>query len=150
MLTQSTHAGEVLVPRPDPEGPVGASVPEDHALGDRVAVDKPFVPLLLKARRVPALLHHLDGHLRHGELVPVGHLGRLRAQEGIERCVGWTKTFRWSFSVQNYCGHKTPIKETGFTRTVRVIGPTISAALVMVMFPVSSSIWKMFPSFPVD
>lgn len=36
----------------------------------------------------------------------------------------------------------------GFTRTVRAIGPAMSAALVMVMFPVSSSIWKMFPSFP--
>lgn len=35
-----------------------------------------------------------------------------------------------------------------FTRTVRVIGPMMSAALVMVMFPVSSSIWKIFPSFP--
>lgn len=35
-----------------------------------------------------------------------------------------------------------------FTRTVRVIGPTISAALAMLMFPVSSSIWNMFPSFP--
>lgn len=37
-----------------------------------------------------------------------------------------------------------------FTRMVRVIGPAISAALAMEMFPVSSSIWKIFPSFPED
>lgn len=76
-----THSGEVLVPSSDPEGPVGASVSEDHALRDRVAVDKSFVSLLLKARRVPALLHHLDGHLRHSELIPVGHLRRLMCRQ---------------------------------------------------------------------
>lgn len=70
----NTHSGEVLVLSSDPEGPVGASVSEDHALRDRVAVDKSFVSLPLKARRVPALLHHVDGHLRHRELIPVGHL----------------------------------------------------------------------------
>lgn len=43
---------------------------------------------------------------------------------------------------------RTTRKRRSFTRTVRVIGPTMSAAFVMVMFPVSSSIWKMFPSFP--
>lgn len=71
---KSTHDGKVLVPGSDPEGPVGAPVSEDHALGDGVAVDESFVSFLLEARRVPALLHHLDDHLRHGKLIPVGHL----------------------------------------------------------------------------
>ncbi len=71
------HSSKVLISSSDPERPVGASVSEDHALRNRVAVDKSFVSLLLKTRRVPALLHHLDGHLRHCKLIPVGHLGCL-------------------------------------------------------------------------
>lgn len=69
-----THVGEVFVPGSDPEGPVAAPVSEDHALGDGVAVDEALVSLLLEARRVPAPLHHFDGHLGDCELVPVGHL----------------------------------------------------------------------------
>ena len=78
LRTRRAHGGEVLVPGPDPEGPVGAPVPEDHALRDGVTVDESFVSLLLKARRVPAPLHHLHGHLSHSKLVPVGHLRRLK------------------------------------------------------------------------
>lgn len=73
-VESETHAGEVFVPSSDPEGSVGGPVSEDHALGDGVAVDEALVSILLKARRVPAPLHHLDGHLRDCELVPVGHL----------------------------------------------------------------------------
>lgn len=72
-----THCGEILITGTDPEGPVGAPVSQNHALRDGVAVDEPFVSLPLKARRVPAPLHHLDRHLCHGELIPVGHLQRL-------------------------------------------------------------------------
>lgn len=76
--SERTHGGKVLILSPDPEGPVGAPVSENHALGNRVTVDESFVTLLLKARWVPALLHHLDGHLCHSKLVSVGHLGRLK------------------------------------------------------------------------
>lgn len=69
-----THVSEVLVPSPDPERAVGAPVPEDHALGDGVAVDEALVSILLKARGVAAPLHHLDGHLSDRELIPVAHL----------------------------------------------------------------------------
>lgn len=71
---KKTHTREVFVPSSDPEGPVGASVSEDHALRDGVAVDETLVSILLKARRVPAPLHHLDCHLSDCELIPVGHL----------------------------------------------------------------------------
>lgn len=70
----NTHRCEVLVPSSNPEGPVGASVSEDHALGDGVAVDESLISILLKPWRVPAPLHHLDCHLCHRELIPVGHL----------------------------------------------------------------------------
>lgn len=46
--------------------------------------------------------------------------------------------------------HTTKLYLFIITRMVRKIGPTISAALIIVMFPVSSSIWKIFPSFPDD
>jgi len=69
-----THTGEVLVTSPDPEGSVGASVSEDHALWYGVAVDESLISLFLKARRVPALLHHFNGHLCHCKLISVGHL----------------------------------------------------------------------------
>lgn len=71
---KKTHASKVFVPSSDPEGPVGAPVSEDHALGDGIAVDETLVSILLEARRVPAPLHHLDRHLSDGELIPVGHL----------------------------------------------------------------------------
>lgn len=72
-----TYTCEVFVACSDPEGSVGGPVSEYHALWDGVAVDESLESLFLKARRVPALLHHLYGHLSHCKLIPVVHLRSL-------------------------------------------------------------------------
>lgn len=94
-MKRITHTSKVLVPGSDPEGPVGASVSQDHALRYRVAVDKSFISLLLKARGVPAPLHHLDGHLSYCKLIPVSHLRRLMGETLI-------KKWLCCFSIQNH------------------------------------------------